>query len=332
MGLDFVALDFETANSHRGSPCQVGLAVVGNSEVIATRSLLVKPVGPGWDPRAEPLENLFDPFNVMIHGITPEMVADAPAFYEIWPLIRELIGDVPVVAHNAAFDTGVLRGALDVAEMDWPTLDYACTMVLGRRTYDLVSYRLPFVAEAAGVHFDSDAHHDAAYDAEIAARIMLDIAARHDAGTIADLCATTGVRLGRINGDAWEGCTRRGVSRAGWGVSVGDIVINAEADPSGALYGAGVTFTGTLGSMTRAAAWQAVADVGGLPLGSVTKQTTYLVFGYQDARKLAPGAAKSSKFTKAEALRANGQDIEILSEDDWLTMLQQTASEGTRSP
>ena len=45
--------------------------------------------------------------------------------------------------------------------------------------------------------------------------------------------------------------------------------------------------------------------------------------GHQDARMLAPGASLSSKFQKAEALKEKGQDIEIVGEDDFLTMLQE---------
>ena len=39
-----------------------------------------------------------------IHGITQEMVADAPTEAEILPKIAEFIGDYPIVAHNAIFD------------------------------------------------------------------------------------------------------------------------------------------------------------------------------------------------------------------------------------
>ena len=35
--LDFVAIDFETANSYRGSPCSVGLVRVRNGSPVAER-------------------------------------------------------------------------------------------------------------------------------------------------------------------------------------------------------------------------------------------------------------------------------------------------------
>ena len=42
--------------------------------------------------------------SMAIHGITPEMVADAPTEAEALPKIMEFIGDYPIVAHNAIFD------------------------------------------------------------------------------------------------------------------------------------------------------------------------------------------------------------------------------------
>jgi len=44
-----------------------------------------------------------------IHGITEEMLADAPLEEEIFPKIFEFIGDYPIVAHNAIFDFSFLN-------------------------------------------------------------------------------------------------------------------------------------------------------------------------------------------------------------------------------
>lgn len=311
MALDFMAIDFETANSFRGSPCAIGLAHVRDGHIIDSSSTLI-------------YQDYFDPFNIMIHGITPEDVADAPQFHEVWPRIREQIGDLPLVAHNAAFDTGVIRDALDDNLEIWPDLTYACTLVMGRRTYDLPSYRLPFVAEAAGLTFDPDQHHKAEFDAELSARIMVDIAGRHEVDSLEDLAAKLGIRLGHITADDWHGCTVKDKpSRPGHGLSASEIEVNPNADPDNPFYGLGITFTGTLGSMTRALAWQEIANLGASPLGNVTKHTNLLVFGYQDATKLAPGATASSKFQKAVTMREKGADIEIIGEDDFLAMLQE---------
>lgn len=49
--------------------------------------------------------------SMAIHGITPEMVKDAPTEAEAMPKIMEFIGDYPIVAHNAIFDYSFLNEA-----------------------------------------------------------------------------------------------------------------------------------------------------------------------------------------------------------------------------
>ena len=49
--------------------------------------------------------------SIAIHGITQDMVADAPAEDEAMPKILEFIGDYPIVAHNAIFDYTFLNEA-----------------------------------------------------------------------------------------------------------------------------------------------------------------------------------------------------------------------------
>ena len=49
--------------------------------------------------------------SIAIHGITQEMVQDAPTEAEIMPKILEFIGDYPIVAHNAIFDYSYINEA-----------------------------------------------------------------------------------------------------------------------------------------------------------------------------------------------------------------------------
>jgi DNA polymerase III epsilon subunit-like protein len=308
MSLDFVAIDFETANYFRGSACSVGVVHVENGQVVRTRSQYI-------------YQDEFAKFHTALHGITPEDVADAPTFAEVWPGILDSIGDLPLVAHNAAFDTGVIRDALVDSDMVWPDLTYACTLVASRRTYDLASYRLPFVAQAAGIEFDSSRHHRADADAEVAALVMLDIARAHGVNSLEDLRRKLGLRFGTLSPNDWRGCTtkphrqRPAIPPA-----------NIDANPENPLYGRGVSFTGALGSMYRADARAAVAAFGGTPLQGVSKKTDLLVCGYQDQTVLRPGAERSHGHDKALAIREKGKDLEIIGEDDFLAMLQEAGA------
>ncbi len=85
-----------------------------------------------------------------------------------------------------------------------------------------------------------------------------------------------------------------------------------EGNQKCALHGEVIVFTGTLGISHRKA--EAIsAEIGWLVASTVTKKTTLLVEGRQDARKLA-GHEKSKKRRRAEKLVEQGAPIKILNE------------------
>jgi DNA polymerase III epsilon subunit-like protein len=304
MTLDFCAIDFETANSFRGSPCAVGLARVLNGRVTDTHRRLMRPPE-GYDD--------FAAFNVKLHGITRNMVAREPRFGDILPEIVAFADGLPFVAHNAAFDMSVIRNACGASEISWPQASYTCTLVLSRLTWKLLSYSLPWVAETAGVELDN--HHDPEADALAAASIMVAIAREHGAASLEELLSATGVQLGSLAPGDWYGCLRKGFTYL-------VPVANQNADPNNPLYGREIVFTGELSSMTRDTALEIVASVGAKPCHNVTKRTSILVMGYQDASVLRPGECLSGKARRAEELRAAGQAIEIMCEADFLQHLK----------
>jgi DNA polymerase III epsilon subunit-like protein len=308
MGLDFCAIDFETANLDRGSPCAVGLVKVMDGRVVQSERWLMRP---------PPENDDFHPFNVALHGIGPADVRDQPRFAERLPGILAFAGGLPFVAHNAAFDMGCMRDACDWSEISWPEASYACTLVLARRTWrELLSYSLPWVVDAAGLSLDS--HHDPEADARAAANVMLAIARHHEATSLEEVLDSACCRMGHISSAYdWKGCA--GKYASGAGPELPDV--NPDADPDHPFYGLEIVFTGALGSMTRGEAWGMVAEAGGSPAKGVTKNTNVLVMGYQDARKLAPGSTLSRKAQKAADLRTHGQDIEIMPELDFLQQL-----------
>jgi DNA polymerase-3 subunit epsilon len=302
--LSYCAIDFETANEHRGSPCAVGLTRVVAGKVTESVVYLMRP----------PEEvDYFDEFNVALHGITPAMVKKQPRFADRLPEILDFAKGHPLVAHNAAFDLGVIADAARLSGGSIPSLDFVCTLVLARKTYDLLSYRLPFVAEAAGVKIEH--HHDPAEDARAAAEILLAIAGHHGAGDLEALCEATKCKMGRLTDSS-----RRGFVSAG-SQKFQIPGANPDADPSHPLYGSEIAFTGTLLTMSRPQAFELVAQLGAQPEATVTKKTDFLVIGQQDPSRLTPGAALSTKAQKAELLRAKGQKIELLGEDDFLRMI-----------
>ena len=87
-----------------------------------------------------------------------------------------------------------------------------------------------------------------------------------------------------------------------------------EGDQAGPLAGQSFLFTGKMLHLDRKAAQQRVKAAGGSAPGGVTKALTYLVVGD------GAGDRKSSKLKKAEKYVADGADIRIISESDFLEM------------
>jgi NAD-dependent DNA ligase len=79
-------------------------------------------------------------------------------------------------------------------------------------------------------------------------------------------------------------------------------------------------FTGTLQSMTRAEATAKVIAAGGKCVSSVSDRVHFLVMGEQDLRQL-HGETKSRKARSAKELIADGVNIEVIGEKDFLEML-----------
>ncbi|MFZ3453023.1 exonuclease domain-containing protein [Arthrobacter sp. 7Tela_A1] len=325
MGVDFTAIDFETANGFRGSPCSVGLSKVRDGRIVEETSWLMRP------PEGH---DFFDRRNTGIHGIEASMVAGKPRFGELFPEIGAFIGEDLLVAHNAAFDLGVIRSALEVSGLAGPAYDYACTVMLSRRTYSLPSHSLPFVAEAAGVPLKN--HHDAAADARACAGILIDIIRRSGASGTAEYFALQGKKpnhapayrpgidpVSKATRDALErgtGAPSAAGSFTGWPSEGVNPPPNPDAFPGHPLFGQTVVFTGNLG-MPRQDAKDRAAELGARPASNVTRSTTVLVVGDGfEAGDLRNGRV-TGKARRVLDLHERGQRIEVLSEAEFLQML-----------
>ena len=143
-----IAIDFETANEQRSSPCSVGLAWIEDGAVVRVEERLIRPK----DMR-------FSRFNIAIHGIRPEDVEDAAEFPEVMEEFEDDLGDALVIAHNAAFDMSVIRATYALYGVACPTLDYACTLKMAQKVWQhLESHRLNEVSRHISFSFT---HHNA---------------------------------------------------------------------------------------------------------------------------------------------------------------------------
>lgn len=172
--MNYVAIDFETANRGRASACSLAAVTVENGQIVKMAYSLIRP------PVLQ-----FDYWNTRIHGLTTKDVADKPTFVELWPRIRPHLENKVVIAHNAVFDIGVLRSMLDEYGLAHPQFQYVCTMDIARRVWtDVENYKLSTLADRFAIKFT---HHNALHDARTCAMIVLSAQETIKAGSFKQL-------------------------------------------------------------------------------------------------------------------------------------------------
>ena len=159
----FVSIDFETANPKRVSACSAGGCVIEGGEIIDSFSTLIKP----------PSEfGKFSPMNIRIHGITPDKVADAPSFGDLFPKFKARVEGRVVISYSK-FDLSVINSLLDYygRESNFKYVD-VCSLAK-EQIKGLPNYKLPTVAKYLGL--GEFKHHDATEDAIMCAKVFLSL-------------------------------------------------------------------------------------------------------------------------------------------------------------
>ena len=184
--MGWAAIDFEIANADRASACALGLVVVQESQVVKRRSWLIRPS-----------KLCFDLNNVMLHGITADHVAEMPTFAELWDEVHSEIQGMPLVAHNASFDIGVLKHTLDDYKIPYPASDYYCTRAISQALWPaLPSYGLELVSVYLGIPFT---HHAVEQDAMACAAIVLRGCSEVGVGDLPQLAERLMIRGGHLD-------------------------------------------------------------------------------------------------------------------------------------
>ena len=149
----FTFFDVETPNSSNNSICSIGIIHQEENEVVLCKEYLVNP------------EARFDNINMEIHGITPKMVDQSPAFPQVWEEIKEYFTNAVVVAHNATFDLNVLSKVLSAYDIAVPEFNYICTLEKARKHIPKEKYgshKLNILSEAFQINLSN--HHNAMCD------------------------------------------------------------------------------------------------------------------------------------------------------------------------
>jgi DNA polymerase III subunit epsilon len=292
--MDFVAIDFETANHSFDSICQIGVVVFVEGCVAETWETLVDP------------QDYFDGWNVSIHGIEERHVVGAPKFPDVFQRLCGLLAG-QIVVHHTPFDKVALAQAFEKHQLLEVSCQWLDTARVVRRAWPEFSqrgYGLKNVAKTLGIDFK---HHSAQEDARASGEILIQ-AIRQTGLGITDWLTRASRPIGTSANYPSGTCARDG-------------------NPEGQLFGETVVFTGTLSLPKRQMA-DLAASVGCNVTDGVNAATTLLVVGNQDMGRLA-GHEQSSKHRKAETLRAKGKPIRILTEADFERLINSISEVAT---
>ncbi len=279
--MEFVAIDVETANPDLSSICQIGIASFKNGVIVDEFETYVNP------------EDYFNIMNMSIHGIDEYTVRNAPKLPEIADRIYKYLAE-PITVSHTYFDRAAIHQSFNKYGMIPLTCTWLDSARVARRTWEEFSqsgYGLYNLCSYLGYEFK---HHDALEDAKAAGYILISAIER------------TGIDV-----QSW-------LKRVKQPIGPLRQSMNREADPEGLLFGEVLVFTGALHMLRHEAADLAV-KIGCQVESGVNKNTTLLVVGDQDIKRLA-GQEKSLKHRKAESLISAGQSIRILRETDFIEL------------
>lgn len=146
--MEYIALDFETANRYMDSACSLGLSRMDEEGKVLS----------SWYSLIRPPMLYFDPGCTRVHQLDENEIKAARDFSALWPEIRDFIAGSVLVAHNATFDMSVLKTTAEYYGIQLPNYEYYCTFqiakkLLGRRESYSLSVLVPDL-----LGFDYHAH------------------------------------------------------------------------------------------------------------------------------------------------------------------------------
>ena len=315
--MEFITIDVETANPDLSSICQIGIALFKNGSIVDEWKSYVNP------------EDYFNVLNTAIHGIDESTVQNSPKLPEIADRICEYLAEHVTVSHTY-FDRAAIHQAFNKYEIIPPNCRWLDSAGVARRTWEEFSrngYGLYNLCSYLGYEFK---HHDALEDAKAAGYILISAIERTGIDVESwlkrvkqpinlssqSVPPTQPEPVAEQPAAAAERPRRERKGKpAALSTPLQELKQIAQANPDGPLYGEVLVFTGALDILRREAADMA-AKIGCQVESGVNKNTTLLVVGDQDVRRLA-GHEKSLKHRKAEKLISEGQSIRILRETDF---------------
>jgi len=132
-----------------------------------------------------------------VHGLTIDFLKDKPLFATVVDDFVTFIGDAPLVAHNAMFDTNFLNAELERCGRDLIGRERVVdTLLLARKRHPAGPNSLDNLCSRYGIDNSKRTKHGALLDAEILAEVYVELTgARQTRLTLVETTLTSTIKI-----------------------------------------------------------------------------------------------------------------------------------------
>lgn len=298
---DFVLLRLECCNTLRDAPCNIALTGVRSGSIVEEKQFLINPEDA--------------PFDFLMSGLELKDLKDCPSFPEAWPEIESVIRQYPLLVSSAdGYDVDVLYNALNgisCSPIKYMTAKNICRRALS----DVCSFSYENLCHTLNLEpADYNPLNLAKSWAEIVCKALDGL----DYASIDEFFDDRKLVPGSVSSTEFIHCCIKKLHKPKKNATFD--ADPAGFDPSNLFYDQNVVFTGKLNYFTRDDAEEEVLKIGGHIQNNLTKSTNFLVVGEQNPSVVGPDGL-SSKQRKAKEYRAQGLEIEYLTENDFVEIM-----------
>jgi DNA polymerase III epsilon subunit family exonuclease len=112
------------------------------------------------------------PHTTAIHNITDDMVVNSPTLVQVLEELKEFLGELPIVAHNAKFDLGFVVMGLQREKIKLSGANIYCSCKLARNTHkEVVNHKLGTLVKELDIPLVN--HHRALDDAYASLKVFI---------------------------------------------------------------------------------------------------------------------------------------------------------------
>lgn len=280
-----VVFDLEMLNRDPASICSIGIVEYINHKVNSTYYSLVKPANLSFDYHA-----------FQVHGIRVRSLYHEKSFKNIWPEIKHYFEDSIIVSHDISGDISHLRNALKAAHIDYPSCIMSCTSVIAHINFkDEEKYNLEYLCKKYDYHFKA---HNSLEDAKACGFLLFKMLEEQNCATLYDFHSKYKIPFGEMKKNYYKNL-----------ISPENIDRLDEYFDTRYFSHHTITVIGRI-SLSKVEFEEKTKQIHAFYTNHVSTQTNFVVLGKLEKKD-------SKQLQKVKELQSIGQDIQVISEDEF---------------